>query len=314
MDLVLSHQSGFKNTVATSGTALSDTTVSKENIVSNLGLLRRLSSNIVIAFDADRAGFNASTRAAKIALSYGMDVKVVSMPEGVDPADLISKDGIDTWHRAIRNSKHIVEFLLDRILDNNQEDRRRMGREIKDKILPYVDAVESSIEKSHFIKIISDKSGIPENAILDDFKKVQSELKSETEDMKIARENVEKKMRKDPIERRLLGIAFWQEGIENKKIDPKFIFKKLGKVKEIYEDRKEDLIYEAEEFYSNNENLEKDVEEMFLNIEEEYLNEELIKKMAELYNLKDKEREAEILKRINEINKKKEEIRNIRGR
>ena len=314
MDLVLSHQSGFKNTVATSGTALSDTTVSKENIVSNLGLLRRLSSNIVIAFDADRAGFNASTRAAKIALSYGMDVKVVSMPEGVDPADLISKDGIDTWHRAIRNSKHIVEFLLDRILDNNQEDRRRMGREIKDKILPYVDAVESSIEKSHFIKIISDKSGIPENAILDDFKKVQSELKSETEDMKIARENVEKKMRKDPIERRLLGIAFWQEGIENKKIDPKSIFKKLGKVKEIYEDRKEDLIYEAEEFYSNNENLEKDVEEMFLNIEEEYLNEELIKKMAELYNLKDKEREAEILKRINEINKKKEEIRNIRGR
>src|SRR3989338_5989612 len=112
MDLVLSHQAGYKNTVATSGTALSDSTISKENVVSNLGLLRRLSLNIVIAFDADRAGFNASSRAGKIALSLGMDVKVVSMPEGVDPADLISrghsqigeaKNGVDAWRTAIRD-------------------------------------------------------------------------------------------------------------------------------------------------------------------------------------------------------------------
>ena len=64
MDLVLSHQAGYKNTVATSGTALSDSTVSKENVISNLGLIRRLSSNIVLAFDADKAGFNAANRAA----------------------------------------------------------------------------------------------------------------------------------------------------------------------------------------------------------------------------------------------------------
>src|SRR3989344_5546489 len=59
MDLILSHQVGYKNTVATSGTALSDSTVSKENVVSNLGLLRRLSTNIVLAFDGDSAGLNA---------------------------------------------------------------------------------------------------------------------------------------------------------------------------------------------------------------------------------------------------------------
>ena len=90
MDLILSHQAGYQNTVATSGTALSDSTVSKENVVSNLGLIRRLSANIVLAFDADKAGANATIRAGKIALSLGMDVKVVEMPEGVDPADLIS--------------------------------------------------------------------------------------------------------------------------------------------------------------------------------------------------------------------------------
>lgn len=181
MDLILSHQAGFRNTVATSGTALSDSTVSKaslvddlrlrENVVSNLGLLRRLSGNIVLAFDADKAGFNASSRAGKIALSFGMDVKVVSMPEGIDPADLISKNGTDAWRTAIRNSKHIIEFLLDRILNNHKEDVRKVGREIREKVLPYVHSIESSIEKSHFIKLISNKSGIAENALLEDLKK-----------------------------------------------------------------------------------------------------------------------------------------------
>jgi DNA primase len=326
MDLVLSHQAGFKNTVATSGTAFSDATVSKENVVSNLGLLRRLSGNIVLAFDADKAGFNASSRAGKIALSFGMDVKVVSMPEGIDPADLISKSGVDAWRAAIRSSKHIIEFLLDKVLNSYKNDIRKAGREIKEKILPYVDAIESSIEKSHFIKLISNKSGIAENALLEDLKKVQSELKSETEETKIATENVEKRMRKDPIERRLLGIAFWQEGIKDKIIDPELIFQKLDKIKDIYKNIKEDLIYEAEEFYLNNENLQKDVNEMLLNIEEEYLNEELNDKMIELKSLKNNpegkplasygagKEEVEILKKIDEIIKKKEKIKNNRGR
>ena len=313
MDLILSHQAGFRNTVATSGTALSDATVSKENVVSNLGLLRRLSGNIILAFDADRAGFNASSRAGKIALSFGMDVKVVSMPEEIDPADLISQNGTDAWRMAIRNSKHIIEFLLDKILNSHKEDMRKVGREIREKILPYIDSIESAIEKSHFIKIISNKSGIAENALLEDLKKVQSELKFETEEIRTAKKNVEKKMRKDPIERRLLGIAFWQENIQNKTIDPELIFQKLDKAKEIYKDIKEDLIYEAEEFYLNSENLQKDVDEMLSNIEEEYLNEELNKKMIELNNFKNKKEEMEILKKINEIIKKKEEIKNSRG-
>lgn len=314
IDLVLSHQAGFKNTVATSGTALSDATVSKENVVSNLGLLRRLSGNIVLAFDADKAGFNASSRAGKIALSFGMDVKVVSMPEGIDPADLISKSGTDAWRTAIRNSKHIIEFLLDKVLNSHKNDMRKAGREIKEKVLPYVHSIESSIEKSHFIKLISNKSGIVENALMEDLKKVESELKSETEETEIAKENIEKKIRKDPIERRLLGIAFWQENLKDRTIDSRLIFQKLDKVKDIYKNIKEDLIYEAEKFYLNSENLQKDVNEMLSNLEEEYLNEELSIKMIELKDFKDRKEEVEILKKIDEIIKRKEKIKNNRDR
>jgi len=321
IDLVLSHQAGFKNTVASSGTAMTDSVISKENIINNLGLIARLSKNIVLAYDADKAGVNATNRFAKIALSLGMDVKVASMRDGVDPADVISKEGSDAWRQAIRNSKHFISFMLDRILRDTSDDVRKTGIKIKERLLPYINDLESSIEKSHFIKLISDKSGITQNALIEDLKKVESELKSETEETKIAKENVEKKFRKDPIERRLLGIAFWQESLKEKTIDPGIIFEKLEKVREIYDNIKEDLIYEAEEFYSNSEDLQKDIDEMMLSLEEEYLNEELFKKMMELRNIKNqptneqnKDKEIEILKRIDEINKRKEEIKNSRNK
>jgi DNA primase len=314
MDLVLSHQAGYKNTVATSGTALADTTVSKENVVNNLGLIRRLSDNIVLAFDADKAGLNACVRAGKIALSLGMDVKVAALPEGIDPADLISQkglvDGSEAWKEAVRDSKHLIEFLLLRAL--KIADERKVGRVVKEQILPFVNALESSIEKMHFIKKISDLSGIPQKALQDDLKKVEKELQSEKEEIQNADIAVSALRRKDYITKKLLGIAFWQESLQNKAINPEIIFEKLGSVKESYQDRKEDLIYEAEEFYSNTENLEKDLHEMLGNLEEEHLNEELMRNMVALKNIGDLKQEAEILKKIHDISKRKEEIKNNR--
>ena len=312
MDLIMSNQTGYKNTVASSGTALSDSTVSKENVISNLGLVRRLSSNIVLAFDADRAGANATIRAGKIALSLGMDVKVAEMPEGIDPADLISKTGADAWREAIKNSKHIIEFLLNKVLQSSGDNPRKAGREIKEKVLPFVNALESSIEKAHFIKKISDLSNIPQNALQDDLKKIEQELKYEKEEIKEAGDALTKMYRKDYIERKLLGVAFWQQTLPTPTVDFEIIFNKLGEVYKKYEDIKRDLIFEAEVFYTNNENLEKSIKEMFLNLEEENINEELSKKMLELKEASDEELGRNILHEINELNKKKEDIKNSR--
>ncbi|MFA6000349.1 MAG: DNA primase [Candidatus Paceibacterota bacterium] len=323
MDLVLSHQAGYKNTVATSGTALADSTIGRENVVSNLGLVRRLSPNIVLAFDGDKAGFNASLRAGKIALSLGMDVKVANMPPGVDPADLISKDGVDAWREAIRNSKHLIEFLLGRVMSDTGGDNRKAGREIKDKVLPFVDAVESSIEQMHFIKKISDASGIPESALKDDLKKVNQESKIEKKEIEEIKNNERQVFRKDYIERRLLGIILWQKSLTKRVIDAEKTLQDLCSILKIDEsvlleqnaDSKEDLIFEAEVFYAGDIDLTKDINELLINLEEEYLKEELFKKMQELHTCEEKKDESggrQILKEINEINKKIQDIKNGR--
>lgn len=312
MDLILSHQAGYKNTVATSGTALSDSTVSKENVVSNLGLIRRLSENLVLSFDADKAGASATVRAGKIALSLGMDVKVVDMPEGVDPADLISKSGADAWREAIKNSKHIIEFLLGKAVKESRSDARKAGRAIKEKILPFVNALESSIEKMHFVKKISEQSDIPVSALEEDLKRIEKEERFEKEEIKEAKNTAKAVFRKDYIERRLLGIALWQKSLPISAIDFESILNKLKEAYQKYESNKEDLIFEAEIFYENDENLKRSVTEMTLSLEEEKINEELGKRMLELRHSTNEEKGKELLKEINELNKKKEEIKNGR--
>lgn len=323
-DLIMSHQAGFKNTVATSGTALTDSTISKENVVSNLGLIRRLSGNLILAFDADKAGIKASERASKIALSIGMDVKVAALPESVDPADLILKEGNDAWKEAIRNSRHIIEFLLSRILKNNDgKDVRYVGREIKDKILPYVDSLESSIEQAHFIKIISNLSQISEDALKEDLSKIEKDSKYENKLINNIKEKESKIFRKDYILKRLLGIIFWQETLKEKTIDIEKILYEIvettNTLKESilnnYASNKEDLIFEAEVFYGKEADLKLEVVELLTNLKEEYLKEKLSEKMLLLNKAeieKNNTKSAEILNEINEINNKIQSIKSSR--
>ncbi|MBP9839838.1 MAG: DNA primase [Candidatus Pacebacteria bacterium] len=317
MDLLLSHQAGFRNTIASSGTALSDSTLSKENIVSNLGLVRRLSENIVLAYDGDRAGFKAAERGAKIALSLGMDVKVANLKEGMDPADLISKNGPDAWKEAVRESKHIIEFMLNKVTSGT-DDTRKIGKEVKDRVLPYVEAIDSSIEKAHFLKKISEETNIPIEALKEDLQKVEKELRYEQKEIAQAIASPAKVFRKDYIHRRILGILFWQEGLEKPTIDIQKIEQQLKELPGIYlEERsdKEDLIFEAEVFYKDDLNLERELDELIKNLKEESLKEELSKKMSELKNIensKDYTKSSSILEEISILNSKLEEIKNGR--
>lgn len=80
MDLIMSHKAGFENTVATSGTSLTD---------QHLALLARFSKNLIFAFDSDKAGVEAAFRGIKKAMAMDFDVKILDIPTGSDPADII---------------------------------------------------------------------------------------------------------------------------------------------------------------------------------------------------------------------------------
>ena len=316
MDLVLSHQAGFKNTVATSGTALSEEADSRENQVSNLGLVRRLSPNIVLAYDADKAGIKAAERAAKLALSLGMDVKAAQLPSGADPADLIKSGGPDAWRKAIREAKHIIEFLLDDIL-KSEADPRKAGREIKEKVLPFVAVMESAIEQAHFVKLASEKAGIPAEALKEDLKKISIPGREFTE-----REKEIQPKRIDHISRRFAGVLLWQKEASPQKIDAEKLAKEFEEIfnspleefLNSLEINQADAIFEAEIFYGNFEvkDLEREIRELAENLLEEKLKEKLLLKMRELAEAEGREAADEskmILSEISDINRKIDDIK-----
>jgi DNA primase len=295
MDLVMSYQAGIKNTVAASGTALTDEAVSAAGVVSNLGLVRRLSPNVIIAFDSDAAGRKAALRAAGIALSMGMDVKVADIVGGKDPADLVKED-IEKWKQVLRAAKPVIEFELGNVL-REISDSRKAAKAITEKVLPLVARIESSSDQSHFVTMIADRAKLPIDSVWQDVKVVATRLKKEDgptiKDVPAAHTSSEIPRRIDLIERRLFGLlalmAKEKTPERTAKVEEykELIRKAAGATYEARAERAramvDDLLFEAEAFFGNDEkHWEKHMQELMANFEEDLMNEELMSTMQEL--------------------------------
>lgn len=153
-DVVMTHQAGYHNAVAVSGTALT---------AHHVMLLQRLSNRVVLALDADRAGIAAVKRAAELMLARGMDVKVAKMPDDKDPADIIH-ESIEEFKKIIGHSTHVIEYLLD-ILESQNKDERTFKLKVREEILSYVVKIPNRIDQEHFENIIAERLKTTKDAI-----------------------------------------------------------------------------------------------------------------------------------------------------
>lgn len=308
MDLILSHQAFFTNTVAVSGTALADATnEKKEDKINNFGLIRRLSNNVIFAFDGDDAGIRATNRSSLIALSLDMQVKTAILPKGKDPADIILENK-DSWANIIKNSKNIISFHLYRICQETTNQRLR-GKKIREIIFPFLSLINSSIERSTYITEISDTTGISEISILEDFELYKKSNMSSRSDINQIVDN-NQIPRLDSIEKNLAGILFLEIDddirLELDNFNKNFNEDIVDKIRKKYEPYKQELIIQAEQWYGNDfTRLKKDLIEILLNFEEEFINEKKIL----LKPLDNKEK----LEEFNRLSKRVEEIKQKRS-
>ena len=337
MDLILSHQSGVKNTIAASGTALTDQDQSESGIVSNLGMVRRLSENMIIALDSDKAGRTATMRAvAATALSMGMSVKIADIEGGKDPADLILKDP-ESWRNVLKNAKHVVEFELGNVL-RDIRDKHKLSQAIRERVFPYLGRIDSEMDKAYYIKIIAEKISLSEHAVWDDFRKVLSTLKNvqnkSVSNIKVNsgishdKENVKETISKlantndiqkiGLIERRMFGLLFL---MESAKLPIAVNFREQIKniIGDRYQDRikrvesiSNDISFEAEAFFGHEQNRwEIHMKELIMNFEEDLIGEELITTMGELRlaeKANDTAKVAEMAKKCQVLSIKKAEV------
>lgn len=157
MDLCMSYQAGIHNTVAVSGTAFTD---------DHIHLIKRFCDTVILSFDTDSAGQNALKKTGMLCLLGGLDVYVVGDIGTKDPADLI-KDDPHKWIKAIDTKQHIIEVLVNHVI-KEVNDEREQGKKIIAEVLPFLRAIQSPIDRAYFIRLVSQKSSIPESTLTEE--------------------------------------------------------------------------------------------------------------------------------------------------
>ncbi|MFZ2390694.1 MAG: DNA primase [Minisyncoccales bacterium] len=196
VDCIMSHQAGIKNCIAVSGTALTPL---------HLGIIKRYSSNLVLAFDMDLAGNNATKKGIDLALKNGFNVKVISMVAEKDPADIILLEGEEKWRDLVNSAKPINEFYFELAFKNRNPEVFEDKKKIIAELLPVLKKIDNNIEQSHWIENMSQRLRIKDEDIRTEMKKVKIEENNIPEKEVI---NIkEKKTRREMLEEDILSLT-----------------------------------------------------------------------------------------------------------
>ena len=165
-DVIMCHQAGFENTVASSGTALT---------WQHLNILKRYSDNLLLAFDMDVAGDSATKRGINLAEMQGFNIKIIDAYSKVkDPAEIIFEN-LKNWQDALSKARSIMDYYFDSAFAGFDGKTPGGKKEISKIILPAIKRLPNKIEQSHWTQKLSQKLDIREDAILEELKKAKSD-------------------------------------------------------------------------------------------------------------------------------------------
>lgn len=156
MDTLSLYQAGFKNVVASMGTSLTQ---------DQARLIKRYVDTVFISYDGDGAGQKANLRGLDILKDEGLNVKVVPLPEGLDPDDVIKQRGVEGYQACLDAAMPLIDYklaILRRGFDlSKTEDKRRYVAEA----ISVIRTADSEAEREELLKQLRDSSGISFEAL-----------------------------------------------------------------------------------------------------------------------------------------------------
>ncbi len=155
-DVMALHQAGITNTVASSGTALT---------IEQIQLIKRLTPNILVVFDGDRAGISAALRGIDMILAQGMQVKVLLLPGGEDPDSFSRKlSAGDLQKYIVDNTQDFINFKALLLQNDAQNDPLKKGELVRN-IVQSIAKIPNAIQQEIYIKEVARIMGISEEVL-----------------------------------------------------------------------------------------------------------------------------------------------------
>lgn len=147
MDLISMYQYGVKNVVATLGTALTD---------AQGQLIKKFADNVVLSYDSDQAGINASLRAINILEKCNLKAKVLDLGKSKDPDEFVRANGLDEMLKKVENSSDALKFRLDTLYSSHDQSNPEETVEFLQKAVNILSYIKSPIELDFYIKYLSE--------------------------------------------------------------------------------------------------------------------------------------------------------------
>ncbi|WP_298264808.1 DNA primase [uncultured Lutibacter sp.] len=188
-DVISFHQSGIENVVSSSGTALTE---------NQIRLINRLTKNITILFDGDAAGIRASIRGIDLILEQGMNVKVLTFPDGEDPdsfAKKVSKEELKNY--LTTNAKDFINFKVSLLMEDAQQDPVKKAGLIRDIVIS-ISKIPDRIQREVYIQECSRIMDISETVLFSELAQLDKKERREASGKPIYRETSKPILQKTP--------------------------------------------------------------------------------------------------------------------
>lgn len=172
VDMVMLHQLGIRNAVASCGTALT---------IEQVRLIHRFTDNVTIMYDSDSAGIKAANKAIPLILSEGMNVNTVLLPDGEDPDSFSRSHTLEQVSDYIRdNTKDFISYKTDMLLDKAGSDPLKKAELIND-IADTIACAPDAVKRSVFADTVAARFGVEASIIQDRVAKTHRKLLEEEE-------------------------------------------------------------------------------------------------------------------------------------
>ena len=156
LDVVSSHQAGVAQTVATAGTSMTE---------NHLKAVKRLTGDVRLCYDGDKAGVAATERAIELASHEGVELTIISLPDGAKDPDELIKSSVQAWREAVTRNEPAVEWVLRQHAERCDLNTAVGRRTFTTAALRIVRGLADPVEREYYIKRIAAMSYTSEEAV-----------------------------------------------------------------------------------------------------------------------------------------------------
>jgi DNA primase len=203
MDVIIAHQHGWQNVVGSMGTSLTEKQVE---------VIRKLTSNITLALDADLAGEEATLRGKAILAYSNAEASVILLPPGKDPDEVI-RENEALWQELVEQAMPILDFAFQSVISRVDINKAKDKSLAVQKLLPSICEIRDPVQQSHYLKRLARELRIEESAIRAALRELKAGQKrpplgKPTEEARVARQFVS-----SPIEEYCLALLLQYPGL-----------------------------------------------------------------------------------------------------